>query len=129
MLINVSNHPSNAWPEEERNAAKAQFGGFVDYPFPPVDPKASTEEVSHLASRCLDDILVLLQSYKKDLHNAVLCQGEFSLTYILTALLQQAGISVLAATTERNTTETYIDGIVKKESIFRFVQFREYAKL
>ena len=59
--------------------------------------------------------------------DAVLIQGEMSLTYALIHRLRQSGIHVLCAASERVcTTAAADDGSVIRKSIFKFVRFREY---
>lgn len=38
MLLNLSNHPSSLWCDEQKKAAETLFGEIVDLPFPQVDP-------------------------------------------------------------------------------------------
>lgn len=38
MLLNLSNHPSSLWCDEQIKAAETLFGEIVDLPFPQVDP-------------------------------------------------------------------------------------------
>ena len=48
--------------------------------------------------------------------NIVMCQGEFTLTYVLVNRLLAEGITVVAATSGRDTIEVVQeDGSVKKE--------------
>ena len=58
---------------------------------------------------------------------AVMCQGEFTLSFALINALKLREIPVMAACSERRTTETYqADGSMKKTSEFCFVRFRKY---
>ena len=45
MFLNFSNHASENWGEEQ-SAAAGKYGKIVDFPFPQVDSKASTEEIN-----------------------------------------------------------------------------------
>lgn len=47
-FINLSNHPSSGWGEEQKQAAK-QWGTIIDYPFPEVDAQSSTQNIKELA--------------------------------------------------------------------------------
>lgn len=119
VFINLTNHPSVNWSPEQREAAH-QYGEIVDMPFPNVAAEASAEEVARLAGELCYAILCLRPA-------AVLCQGEFTLCFAVVQRLQQAGITVLAACSERVTREEKLqDGSSRKTSIFRFVQFRPY---
>ncbi len=114
VFVNFTNHPSAQWKENQRKEAEI-YGDIIDIPFPTVSPSLSEQEVSNLASKCLKVILDRKPA-------AVLCQGEFTLSYKVIVGLQKAGIKVLAACSDRNTE---LVGDVKKV-IFCFVKFREY---
>ena len=119
MLLNVSNHPSSLWSSEQLAAAK-EYGDIRDYPFPNVPPYWDEQHVEKLAEWMLSDILMLNPE-------AVLCQGEMTLTYLLVKRLTAAGIRVLCACTERSTQENPLsDGTMQKTTRFSFVRFREY---
>ena len=132
MLVNFSNHPSSVWPEDEMAAAREQYGQVKDYKFPNVDPKADTDEIRTMAKQCVSGIMDILEENKEDPKGyAVLCQGEFTLAYAVSSALlrktiKRRPVKVVAATTERKTVEQIEDGVIKKTSEFRFVQFREY---
>ena len=117
MLLNLSNHPSSAWSEAQREAALSQFEEIEDMPFPQIDPHATTEDIQDLA-----------QQYAKRLHNrfeygqtAIHIMGEMTFTFALVTAFKNS-FECYASTTERVSEEK--DGI--KTSVFRFVQFREY---
>lgn len=119
IFLNHTNHVSENWSEIQRRVAES-YGKIEDFPFPAIPAEATKEEVETIAGRYFDEI-------RKINPAAVLCQGEFTYTFVMVKLLQEAGIKVLAACSERCTEELVdIDGISRKESIFRFVQFREY---
>lgn len=119
MFLNISNHSSEFWSEEQLKAAQ-MFGEIRDYPFPSVQACATREEIIELAGRIVANVVEMQPE-------AVMCQGEFTLTYALVKGLKEKGVTVLAACTERNTKETQQpDGTISKTSIFKFVQFREY---
>ena len=119
MFVNLSNHNSTKWPPEQLEEAK-KWGEITDYPFPPVSANATTEDVINLAEKVAKEICGL----KPD---CVMCQGEFTLTYHIVALLKKEGIPVVAGCSERNVMEqTKEDGSVERVAIYKFVQFREY---
>lgn len=119
IFVNHTNHASSNWSDEQRSAAET-FGEIVDVPFPEIPPQADESAVAELAAENLREILKLQPA-------AVLCQGEFNYTFALVSALRQKNIPVLAATSERVTTETTLpDGSSKKSSVFRFVRFRRY---
>jgi hypothetical protein len=58
---------------------------------------------------------------------AVLCQGEYCYTYAVVHRLRDAGITVLAACSERMVEERQeADGSVRRVSRFCFTRFRRY---
>lgn len=118
MFLNLTNHPSSKWGEDQTMAAK-QYGEIVDVLFPLVKPNATHEEIQALAEELRQSIVV---EYDKSIA-AVHIMGELTLCYALIQLFKTDGIKCLASTTERIVTENQ-DGT--KTSTFKFVQFREY---
>jgi len=118
--VNFSNHPSSHWSETQL-AAAAHYGEVRDLPFPSVEPALDENEILLLAERCAGAILRLDPA-------AVMCQGEFSLCFAVTQLLQQKGVTVLCACSERKAEE-YVneDGSAGKRVEFSFVRFRRYS--
>jgi len=117
MLINLSNHPSAAWPEAQRAAAREQFGEIEDWAFPNISPHATAEEVAQLAEGYFRRIAQTTPRPR-----AVHLMGEMNFTFALVRRLLEAGYRVVASTTERDVVEH--EGV--KTSRFRFVQFRDY---
>jgi hypothetical protein len=121
-FVNISNHPSANWSQDQKNAVYSQFGTgrIVDVPFPNVDPLDSTEEIEKIA---LALVAVVLTEHNP---RYVMVQGEFTLTFTMTVLFQKAGLDVVVATSERKVEETVLpDGSTQKKAIFNFVQFRK----
>lgn len=116
MLLNLSNHPSTSWPENQLLEAKKHFGEIRDIPFPHIDPKADENAINDLAELYLQKILSIRPI-------AVHLMGELNFTFDLVAKLKSHGITCLASTTHR-TTEDREDGT--KFSKFEFVRFRKY---
>ena len=114
MFINFSNHPSDRWGEEQR-AAALKYGEIVDIAFPEVDACGDEEYIQTLAVEYVDRIMSCEPA-------AVLCQGEFCLSFQVITKLKERGVTVLAACSERKVT---IEG-AKKIVIFEFEQFRRY---
>jgi len=120
MLINLSNHPSTQWLNEQLVEGR-KYGNILDVEFPVVDPKGNDESIKQLAQECTDNVKnILFQS--KDTENAVHVMGEPTLVYHIVTLLKQQGITCLASTTSRESIEE--NGL--KTSKFTFTQFREY---
>ena len=113
-FVNFTNHASAGWCEKQITEAE-YYGEIIDIPFPAVAPKAGKEEIVHLAGEMIEKIL----SYAPA---AVLCQGEISLAYNVIKGLQEKGILVLAACSERKV-EQFEN---KKQVIFEFERYREY---
>ncbi len=119
MFLNLTNHPHSNWSEKQTTCAKT-YGEIVDMPFPEISPYLSREGVKSLSQDYLTKIIALKPQ-------AVLLQGEMTLTFCLTNMLINSGITVLAACSERVTSEKVdLDGRTIRLSTFEFVQFREY---
>lgn len=117
MFINLTNHPSSGWSEEQLEAAQ-QYGEIVDVPFPIIEPTFTKDDILYLVKECMEVIMSM-----KDDETVVHAMGEMTFTYNVVKALKEAGIICLASTTERLVKMTP-DG--KKISEFKFVQFREY---
>lgn len=123
MLLNLSNHPSSLWHEEQINTACERWSCVQDWLFPVVDPLWSTEQVEQEAQRVFDSAMHTAP-------DAVLCQGEMTMTMALVRLFQRAGVPVVAATSVREVQEhTQSDGSTHKTAVFRFARFRAYSNL
>ena len=123
MLINLTNHPSANWNEEQREEAVRRWDSIEDAPFPAVGPEWDNGKMIQCAQAIVDDV-----AQKKP--DAVLCQGEMSMTFLLVAMLQKKGIPVYAATSERRAKEELQpDGSIRKSVVFSFAMFREYVAL
>jgi hypothetical protein len=119
MFLNFTNHPHSNWSEKQTSCAKT-FGEIVDMPFPEISPYLSREGIEALSQDYLTKIIALNP-------NAVLLQGEMTFTFCLTNMLLNSGIKVLAACSERVTSEKVdTEGKTVRLSTFEFVQFREY---
>ena len=116
MFINLTNHPSTGWSEEQWNAAQ-KYGKIIDISFPIIEPFFSKTEVDELADITVDSITGL------DSNPVVHVMGEMTFTYAVVERLKAQGFVCVASTTERLVKMTP-DG--KKISDFKFVQFREY---
>ena len=118
MFVNFTNHPSDKWDTDQKNAANA-YGEIIDIPFPDVDPEYGEEDVRKLAGECVEKIMAVNP-------DCVLCQGEFCLSYSVINAMKAAGIKVVAACSKRVAVENVIDGKTVRVSHFQFVKFREY---
>ena len=119
MIINCTNHPSQFWSNEQKQAATA-YGDIVDIPFPQVPPSIDPDEIRSL----VDDYAAKIEDKKPD---AVLAAGEFTFLFMLVDRLLRDGIKVISSCSTRNTVEmTHSDGSVEKNAVFVFERFREY---
>lgn len=124
MLINLSNHPSANWGNEQTKAAEI-YGRVIDLAFPAIDPAATTGQVEFLAEQYEVKVRQMLSTENTGAY-AVHVMGELTFCFALIARLQKAGITCLASTTGRDTVE---NGNGSKTSVFRFVRFRDYPML
>ena len=120
IFVNFSNHPSSRWSEEQLKVARQQYGEIVDVPFPSLDPCMDERAIAEIGEDCIEKILKLSPC-------AVMCQGEFTLTFYVVNRLINKGISCVSACSERSSVEVMQeDGSVRKESLFLFRGFRKY---
>lgn len=119
MFINCSNHSSKEWTQEQIRAANLD-GEIYDYSFPNVPSEADEQQIRNTAEQVVGDIMKLQP-------DAVMCQGEFTLTFQIVTELKRMGVRVVSACSERVVEERKLeDGTIEKISRFRFVKFREY---
>ncbi len=116
MFINLSNHPSELWGQEQIEASRA-YGRIVDMAFPNILPTYSIDDVKKMAETYVEKIA------EYDGEVIVHLMGEMTFTYQLLTMLKARGITCVAATTERKVSTT-ADG--RKLSEFRFVSYRSY---
>jgi len=126
MLINLSNHPSANWSEQQIEAAKEQFGNIKDLPFPQIDPSANPFQVAKMAENYFNRIRKMFNDAGiiTLANSAVHIMGELTFCHVLIGLLHKKGYKCVASTTERSIIEEK-DG--RKTAQFTFVQFREYT--
>lgn len=122
MLINFSNHHSSKWTKEQIINARIKYGEIKDLSFPEINPSASIDKIIPLAREYCKKIV---EEAEKDKNNisAIHIMGEHTFVYTIIVLLQKAGLSCIASTTERRVTE---NGRGQKISEFRYVAFRDY---
>ncbi len=122
MLINYTNHPSELWSEKQKKVAIENYGEIIDIPFCSVNPDWSEEEVYEIACREYEKILKRIENKK----STVLCQGEFTLSFLLIKFLIWKKIEVVSAVSNRVVEERIENGVHKKTAIFEFQGFRSY---
>ena len=119
FFINVSNHASTAWSEDQIKNARL-FGDIVDIPFPDVEPLWDDSRIDSLVQEYFENI----SSYENP---TAMVQGEFVFSYRLVSRLKNAGIKTVAACSKRISTETTDEnGHTLKTAKFVFQKFREY---
>jgi hypothetical protein len=116
MFINISNHPTSKWGDEQLLAAQ-EFGELLDKKFPNILPHASAEDVQAMAADMAEEVT------ENGTNAVVHVMGEMGYTHALVTLLKAAGVRCFHSTTERKVTEN-LDG--SKTVVFEFVQFRSY---
>jgi len=108
------------WSCEQTKAA-INFGTIVDLAFPNITPSANEQEIQQIGDDFVSEIVSLSPA-------AVLCQGEFTLSYYVTHALKKIGITTLCACSERIVVDRCEEeGLLVKTSCFQFVKFREYS--
>ena len=118
MIINLTNHSAAYWNDEQLAAAR-KWGEVYDYPFPCVPPDVLEGDISEIADGLCKKV--------EEMHpEAVICQGEFTLTFALVTRLLKKGIPVLAACSERRARESLVGNVVEKISEYEFQGFRRY---
>lgn len=121
-FLNISNHASANWSAKQMAEAE-KYGTVIDMAFPCVNADATEEEIASLS----EEIFEKAMKYEP---RAVMCQGEFTLSYRLISLFLKSGVKCLAACTERKSDDrTFPDGTAVKTSVFEFVRFREYRSV
>jgi hypothetical protein len=126
MLLNISNHPSNDWPLNQKLQAIKQYGSVADLPFPPVDPGGDVAYIENLADEYLQLCINKLGGSEYNKPSAVHIMGELTFCFALVTLLQMQQITCIASTTRRVASH---DDKGNKQSVFSFVKFREYPQL
>ena len=121
MLINLSNHPSANWPEEQKLKALELYKEIVDIPFPEVDPNGEEEYIENLAGEYLNKILEIKNRTSETV--VVHLMGELTFSFALLVKLKANGVRCVASTTQRVVMD---EGNGRVTKLFRFVRFREY---
>ena len=139
IFVNISNHPSSKWTDEQREAALAMIadddgycdGTIVDIAFPSVPPEGGYETIEGLSKQTLEKIKeVLLPAAEAVLEDemrqtpVIHLMGEQGFCFTLTQMLLDLGLRVVHSTTRREVVEKE-NGV--KETRFSFVRFRNYA--
>jgi hypothetical protein len=62
MLINLSNHPSNQWTENQLKAAIKNYKSVYDLAFPQISPRANSKQVQAKAKKYFQTVIKILSS-------------------------------------------------------------------
>ena len=95
-LINISNHPSSGWSEEQKEG----WGSIIDIPFSSIHYDSNFNAI---ADSIYDTIRY--KHHRTPMDCTVMCQGQHVATFSIVALLLTLGFNVLSAYTERIVTE------------------------
>lgn len=120
VFINISNHPSSEWTEEQFSKAKNEYGEITDIPFPDIQPTSDSKKINDTAKKIAREIF---QKFDDTTDITVHVMGEMTFTTNLVGILKGCGIRCVASCTKRDVEEL---GDGKKLATFKFVQFREY---
>lgn len=123
MFINLTNHPSQKWGEEQLKAA-SEYGSIYDLPFPEIDPYSDEEDLQKLCEKYIEIIKEFANLKEESETVTIHIMGEVTFTFILTDALIKRGFNCIASTSRRNVIELS-DG--KKEVEFQFTRFRRYT--
>lgn len=118
LFINLSNHPSTTWTDEQLAAAKA-FGEIVDMSFPQVAPDATAADIDKLADAQVATIMQQATTHTVTAH----VMGEMSLIYRIVRKLSAHGIRCVCSTSRRVVKD---EGDGKRLVEFNFCSFRDY---
>lgn len=121
LLINISNHPSNKWTEEQ----KADFDEIIDIPAPQIPPDMSAGDVSYVVDTFMSRFDRVYFS-NKDCKKYLCLLGEYTFCYLFLYKLISCGyiFSLAIPTTERVVEEKQTPEGVVKTSVFKFVRWR-----
>ncbi len=119
MFINLSNHKTTYWKDEQLSQAK-KYGELIDIEFPNVSPNATEEEIKKLAEKYFSDIVKITNGKKEE--SVIHLMGELTFTFTLVTLLLKNGYNCIASTTERKVVEIGN----KKITQFEFTKFRKF---
>lgn len=118
IFLNISNHPSDMWGNEQIKAA-LKYGEIIDIPFPNITSDAAKSDIEILAQSFLQKI----NEHYADTVLTVHIMGEMTFTYHMISLLKECGIRCVASCSERIVKDL---GDGKRISQFSFEKFREY---
>jgi len=93
MLLNLSNHPSSLWQDNQLKAALDKYESIIDIDFPYIDPDYSEQEIEELAQEYFNKCLPYFNSV--DRYNAAHIMGEHNFVFSIVNKLMNAGIKII----------------------------------
>lgn len=118
LLINLSNHPSAEWQEEQRQAAHI-YGTCIDMSFPQIDPSADDDQMESIVEKYTQQVKEYTKTHEVTVH----IMGEMCFTYRLIKRLSAIGIKCICSTSYRLVHD---EGNGKRYVEFHFKKFRNY---
>ena len=115
MLLNLSNHPSPLWPDNQISLAIELYNSVEDLSFPQIDPNWNTDDLDIIVDEYVEKVRKIDPEF-------VHIMGELTFTFRMVQKLEAIGIPCIASTTERKAVLENN----KKTSEFKFVRFRPY---
>ena len=100
ILINVSNHPSSSWSDEQ----KFGWDKIIDIPFPEIDPSMEMSDIHNLANKVYGQIEEICKNKSPGDYIGVMLQGEYTFCYVLFLKLISL-VDIYVPVSRRNVVE------------------------
>jgi hypothetical protein len=119
-LLNISNHPSSSWTDEQKKG----WDAIYDIPFPEVTAESDLNE---LAEKVYSQILETLMTAAIQPHEevCVMIKGDYGLSFKLFDALKKEFKVVHPVSIKNSVDEIQADGTIKKTIIYKFVKWIE----
>ena len=79
LFINLSNHPSNKWSEDQINAVKEKWNKLINVTFPDIDPEATSTDINNLCEEYINKILSIIEFKECTIENTTVhIMGEMT---------------------------------------------------
>ena len=96
MLINLSEFPSEKWPEPQKEIARNMYGLVQDLIFPKVPINASKNDIDKIAEILFNQIIIIFDECANDVkQNAVLINTDSDISRVLIGYLLESDIDVI----------------------------------
>lgn len=101
-LVNVSNHPSSKWTDEQKKG----YPVIHDIPFPNISPTIWQNELDEMVTEFMIAIMDIINKNSEiGIETHAMIMGEMVFTYRLVTALKLRGVVCLASTSEREVEE------------------------